>query len=291
MLALLAALVSLHPASAGIGYLDAVRGAEAIVGASSTADRRAAAAADQMMREGTGTSQPEILRSLESNPPDLASAGTRLRALRTALEAGPSPSNPGAARDSLARVLADPRYAGLSGGPSLGEIILRFLAPVLDPIMRWLARTLSGHGGQIARTVLAAGVVLLVTVVLWLVLRGVRGRRRGAGEAAGGAAGMSQRARRDRFLEADRLAGGGDYEAALRALAGGVATTISGEGAWEASPLTVREIFRNAPEAASLRPLLVAFEAAVYGHRPVSRELYERAATAAAPYRPRDMAA
>jgi hypothetical protein len=47
----------------------------------------------------------------------------------------------------------------------------------------------------------------------------------------------------------------------------------------------VREIFRNAADYASLRPLLLPFEAAVYGGREVDQATYDRAAQVAAPYR------
>jgi hypothetical protein len=58
------------------------------------------------------------------------------------------------------------------------------------------------------------------------------------------------RAPADYFAEADRLADLGDRVGAIRALCAGVAATIAGERTWEGSPLTVREIFRRAPDAA-----------------------------------------
>jgi len=47
----------------------------------------------------------------------------------------------------------------------------------------------------------------------------------------------------------------------------------------------VREIFQRAPDFAGLRPLLLPFEAAVYGGRDVDVATYERAAQVAARYR------
>jgi hypothetical protein len=47
----------------------------------------------------------------------------------------------------------------------------------------------------------------------------------------------------------------------------------------------VREIFQRAPDPVRLRPLLLPFEAAVYGGREVDQATYERAAQVAAPYR------
>jgi hypothetical protein len=89
----------------------------------------------------------------------------------------------------------------------------------------------------------------------------------------------------DRFREADALAAAGDYAAAVRALAGGVAGSLGGEGAWEASPLTVRELFDRSERPEALRPLLLPFEAAVYGARTPDRAAYEEAAAAALPFR------
>jgi hypothetical protein len=48
----------------------------------------------------------------------------------------------------------------------------------------------------------------------------------------------------------------------------------------------VREIFQRAPDYASLRQLLLPFEAAVYGGRDVDAATYERAAQVAAQFRP-----
>jgi hypothetical protein len=89
----------------------------------------------------------------------------------------------------------------------------------------------------------------------------------------------------DYFAEADSLAARGDRIGAVRALCAGVAASLAGERTWEGSPLTVREIFQRAPDHATLRPLLLPFEAAVYGGREVDEAAYQRAAQVAAPYR------
>jgi hypothetical protein len=49
--------------------------------------------------------------------------------------------------------------------------------------------------------------------------------------------------------------------------------------------LTVREIFQKAPDPARLRPLLLPFEAAVYGGKEVDAATYDQAARVAAPFR------
>ena len=93
------------------------------------------------------------------------------------------------------------------------------------------------------------------------------------------------RRRVDFFGEADRLAASHDYVAAIKALAGGVAVHLRGDHAWEHSPLTVRELFQQSDRAEALRPLLLSFEEASYGHRAPDADTYGRAADAAAPYR------
>src|SRR5436853_7415170 len=87
------------------------------------------------------------------------------------------------------------------------------------------------------------------------------------------------------FAEADRLAAAGPRVAAIRALCAGVAATLAGERSWEGSPLTVREIFQRAPDFNSLRPLLLPFEAAVYGGHDVDEATYTTAAHVAEPFR------
>jgi hypothetical protein len=89
----------------------------------------------------------------------------------------------------------------------------------------------------------------------------------------------------DFFAEADRLATRGDRVGAIRALCAGVAATLAGARSWEGSPLTVREIFQRAPDSTALRPLLLPFEAAVYGGRAVDQATYDRAVEVAAPFR------
>jgi len=85
----------------------------------------------------------------------------------------------------------------------------------------------------------------------------------------------------DYFAEADRLAARGERLGAIRALCAGVAATLSGERTWEGSPLTVREIFQKAPDPAACGPLLMPFEAAVYGGREVDAATYDQAARVA----------
>jgi hypothetical protein len=151
----------------------------------------------------------------------------------------------------------------------------------------WILDHLAAGGGpsawiRWAVLGIAVTVVLAVATVLALAVRG-RGRReaRAADQAR-----VSGATARDRFAEADRLAAAGDLTGAVRALAGGVASSLGDDRDWEVSPLTVREIFWRSSNPEALAPLLAAFEAAVYGAREPDAETYARAARAAAGYRP-----
>ena len=161
---------------------------------------------------------------------------------------------------------------------------------VLDPLgeavqdrITALLRLLFGSRGGAQAPALwfdAAGIATLLAVV-FIVFRAARGRfSQSISVVPGG-----PRPPADFFAEADRLAAQGDRVRAIRALCAGVAATLAGERTWEGSPLTVREIFQRAPDPASLRPLLLPFEAAVYGGREVDQATYERAAQVAAPFR------
>jgi len=127
--------------------------------------------------------------------------------------------------------------------------------------------------------VFSAGALIAVAAI---VFRSARGRFT---EGVIAAQPAGPRAPADYFAEADRLSGRGDRVGAIGALCAGVAATLSGERTWEGSPLTVREIFQKAPEPARLRPLLMPFEAAVYGGQGVDVVAYDQAARVAAPFR------
>jgi hypothetical protein len=156
---------------------------------------------------------------------------------------------------------------------------------VKDRIADVLRRIFGANSGpQIPNLVLyligAAVLVAVAAIIFW----STRGRFI---EAAGARRPPGPRPPADYFDEADKLASRGDRVGAIRALCAGVAASLAGERTWEGSPLTVREIFQRAPDYHSLRPLLLPFEAAIYGGRDVDQVTYERAAQVAAPYRQR----
>jgi hypothetical protein len=263
------------------GYADSVDSALQVLRDARGDDRDAARRAADILEAGTGQSQREILVDLRQSQPDLADARVRLAALAKADRSPAFTPEPGRARQAVRDILAQPRYAAMRQGPTLTDqirdVLLRLLVWVLDRIGAVLA---TGFGLAAVVGVAVAGLALIAAVVAR------SARWRGGPEARTARRAAATDAREDRFARADRLAAAGDRDGAIRALAGAVAAALGGDRAWDASPLTVRELFARAPDPAALRPLLLAFEASVYGRRPPDPENYRRAAAAAAPFRP-----
>jgi hypothetical protein len=223
-----------------------------------------------------------LVADLRGQPPNLTDALQQIEVLMKAAQA-PPPGDSSTAQARLKSILAEPRFQ--EAPPTLWDRLtgafFNFLAGVFN--------LLFGSGGS--------GVLLLIEVVVLiaaiavaayvgvLLLRG-RGtatqresKRRPATEHPADAAA--------RFAEADRLAAAGDFGGALLALTGAVATALGGQGAWEASPLTVRELFGRRAVVDPLRPLLIPFEGLAYGRRHPTETVYTDAAAAAAGYRGR----
>ena len=278
----LAGLIAL-PASADVvspgRYRQAVQDAYDLVKVPAP-DDQARRQAISALQAGTGSSQPEILNDLRRQPPDYVDARARMVSLLAALDQPASTSDPELAKQRLHDVMALPRYNALHNPPSLLD---RFGQWVRDLVRRLLTMLFGGRGGAQAPTwFLYAIGAAVVAAVATVVLRSARGR---FADGASANLPMGPRAPADYFAEADRIAAEGDRVGAIRALCAGVAATLSGEQTWTGSPLTVREIFQRAPDPARLRPLLLPFEAAVYGGREVDAATYERAAQVAAPFR------
>lgn len=264
-------------------YTQAVDGAYAIVSGAQPGDVDAAQRATAILKGGTGSTQPEIIADLAKRPPDFKDAETRLAALQGALASPASTSDPAGAKTKLHDVLSQHRYDALHRPPTLIERIQQWLGDRLRELLRYLF----GGNGSVAgipNWVLYVIGALIIAAVGFVVFRSAGGQIRGGGDVTlpGG-----PRPPADYFADADRLAAKGDHVAALRALCAAVAGTIAGQQTWEGSPLTVREIFSRSQDPAALRPLLVPFEAAVYGGRDVDAATYERALAAAAPFRAR----
>jgi len=171
------------------------------------------------------------------------------------------------------------RYDALRRPPSPIDRLTQWLRDRLGDALRLLA---SRGLPPIPIWYLAAIGGLIIAAVAVVIFRSTRGR---IGEALDASRPAGPRPPADYFAEADKLAAAGDRVGAIRALCAGVAATLAGERTWEGSPLTVREIFQRAPDAARLRPLLIPFEAAVYGGRAVDESTYAQAAAVAALYR------
>jgi hypothetical protein len=231
------------------------------------------------LEQATGKSQPEILADLRRQPPDLVAAEQRLTAVLDALRSRADTADPQMAGAELHRILSMPRYARAAAGPPLWQQLLAWL---LTEVGRWLGALGTGKLGIPPIVFVVLVVAALALLLVWLLRSAFN---RGGKRASLRAAALAPQPGSDFFERADRLAAAGDYLAAIRALAGGVAVALGGERAWQRSPLTVREIFQRSRGVEGLRPLLLPFEAAVYGHRPPSPEAYGRAAEAAAPFR------
>jgi hypothetical protein len=269
-------------AADGPSYADSVDRALTLVRSAPSGDRAAAEEAAAALRAGTGATQPEIMDDLQAAPPRLGDARVRLAALERAVRNPAFTPEPRRADDAVRGILSQPRYAGLQSGPSLWdrvqEALLRLAVWIVDHLLGSV-----GAPGWVALLIPAVVVAMLLVVTLLLV-RAVRGRGGREARAAEEARGSGETAR-DRFAEADRLAAGGDLTGAVRALAGGVAAALGDDRDWEVSPLTVREIFWRSSDPQALRPLLAAFESAVYGGRELDADGYARADAAATPYR------
>jgi hypothetical protein len=263
-------------------YRQAVQDTLTIVTSAQPGDVSAAQNALAVLEAGTGNSQREIIADLQLRPPDFKDAATRLSSLRDALAAPAGTSDPAQAQQQLHQVLSMKRYDPLHQPPSP----LDRLSQWIGDRIRDLLNALFGGSGSGAPGIpyfyfyiLGAIAVAVAAVVIF---RSTRGRM---AESVGAGAASAKRAPADYFDEADRLAAAGDRVGAIRALCAGVAGTIAGEQTWAGSPLTVREIFSRTSDSARLGPLLLPFEAAVYGGRDVGAATYEKAEAAAAPFR------
>jgi len=262
-------------------YRQAVADAYEIVAYASPGDVQAARDATAALQAGTGSTQPEVLADLAARPPDFKDATARLQALLDAIDHPATTSDPALAQRKLHEVLSMSRYDALHRPPSALDRFSQWLRDRLREVLKFLFGT-SNVGGVVPVWVVYSIGALMIAAVGFIVFRSTRGRL-GGEFATSTAAGPHSPA--DYFADADRLAARGNRVAALRALCAGVAATLAGEHTWEGSPLTVREIFQRAPDPSALRPLLIPFEAAVYGGREVDAAMYERAAGVASAFR------
>ena len=268
-------------ATATDDYISAVHRALALVQFAERGDSPSIQQAIDVLVQGTGSTQPEILRDLRTRPPDLGDADQRLQALYATLQAQLDTPDSAQAQRQLQSILSQPRYSGLSAGPSLVDQIINFIVDRAADFIKWLG------DGPLHLNIpiwvwVAIGIAAVIAIISWPIRGGLSP---GGREARLRASATMARRRTDFFGDADRLAATRDYTGAIKALAGGVSVWLRGEHAWEHSPFTVRELFQQSDQAEALRPLLLSFEEASYGHRTPDADTYARAADAAAAYR------
>jgi hypothetical protein len=268
-------------ASSADDYTNAVHRALTLVQFAERGDVPSVQQAIDVLVQGTGSSEPEILRDLRASPPNLGDADQRLQALYATLQARVDTPDPAHASQQLQGILSQSRYSGLSAGPSLLQQIVGFILRRIADFLSWLGVS-KLHLNIPIWIWLAIGIAAVIAIIAWPIRGGLS---RGGREARVRAGALMGDRRVDFFGKADRLAASNDYAEAIKALAGGVSVHLRGEHAWEHSPFTVRELFQQADRADALRPLLLSFEEASYGHRTPDAATYERAAEAAAPYR------
>jgi len=261
-------------------YRQAVEDTYNLVRSAAPNDTVAAIHALKVLQDGTGATQPEVIADLQRRPPAFDDAKARLLALMSAIDLPANTADPATAQQRLHDVLAMHRYDALHRPPTFLERFIQWARDRLDQLLRLLFGGSAGsHAPSWFFYIVGAAVLIVVAVIVFRSVRGRFSENLIAHQPAG------PRAPADYFAEADRLAANGDRVGAIRALCAGVAATLAGERTWEGSPLTVREIFRRAPDPSRLVPLLMPFEAAVYGGRDVDRPTYDRAAQVAAPFR------
>lgn len=277
---LVASGVPTASASPADDYANAIHRALTLVQFAERGDVPSVQQAIDVLVRDTGNSQPEILRDLRRNPPDLGDADQRLQALYATLQTRVDTPDPVTSQRQLQTILSEQRYSGLSAGPSLQEQIFDFILRRIADLLSWL-----GVGKLHLNIPLWGWLVIGLAAVLAIIAWPIRGGLSRGGREARLRMTPMARGRVDFFGDADRLAASHDYVGAIKALAGGVAVHLRGEHAWEHSPFTVRELFQQSDRADALRPLLRSFEEASYGHRIPDADSYGRAAAAAAPYR------
>jgi hypothetical protein len=278
LLVVLAPAVAADPVAPS-GYLQALEDAYSIIRTAAGRDATPAVVAYRVLLNGTGTSQPEILSDLRARPPLYDDARTRLSAVIGALQQPVNTSDPELAQQRLHEVMSMSRYDALHRPPSVMDRLSQWVQDRIGDLFRLLFGRRGG--AQPPDWWLYGAGMLILAGVVFAVFRAARGRF----SQSMATTPEGRRPPADYFAEADALAARGDRVGAIRALCAGVAATLEGERSWEGSPLTVREIFQRASDFASLRPLLLPFEAAVYGGRDVDAATYERAARVAERFR------
>src|SRR2546423_5324781 len=153
-------------ASSADDYANAVHRALTLVQFAERGDVPSIQQAIDVVVQGTGNSQPEILRDLRKSPPDLGDADQRLQALYGTLQARVDTPDPGQAQRQLQGILPQSRYAGVSAEPSLLDRIVNFIRDRIGDVLALLGIYRVGRG--IPPWVwLAIGIAAVIAIIVW----------------------------------------------------------------------------------------------------------------------------
>ncbi len=280
MAAIVLTVKSVHAQSSLDDYGTAVHRALSLVQFAEKGDRPSVDQAIQVLQALPGPRQSEILADLQAPTPRLGDADQRLQALSRALQQEVDTPDPAAAQRQLHDVLAMPRYAGMTTGPSLLERIVGAVLNAIARFLRWL-----GVGNLQLNIPVWFWFAFAVTLILLIILWPLRTAITRGGRQAQGVRAAARPPSMDFFARADRLAAAGDYAGAIRALAGAVAVRLNGERAWDQSPYTVRELFSRSDNPDALQSLLRLFEETSYGQRAADHTAFASASRVADSFR------
>jgi len=163
-------------------YRQAVADALTIVENTQPGDVAAARHAAQVLIDGTGNTQPEVLSDLRETPPDFRDAASRLKAVLNALDNPATTSDPALAQSRLQQVMSMQRYDALHKQPSFLDRLGQWIQDRINEFLKAMAGGI-GPGGVVPAWVVYAIALAVMSVVVVVVFRSARGRL--AGEVAG----------------------------------------------------------------------------------------------------------
>ncbi|TMC01923.1 MAG: hypothetical protein E6J30_11800 [Chloroflexi bacterium] len=151
-------------------YRQAVADALTIVENTQPGDVAAARHAAQVLIDGTGNTQPEVLSDLRETPPDFRDAASRLRAVLNALDNPATTSDPALAQSRLQQVMSMQRYDALHKQPSFLDRLGQWIQDRINEFLKAMAGGI-GPGGVVPAWVVYAIALAVMSVVVVVVFR------------------------------------------------------------------------------------------------------------------------